>query len=113
LKNYLKVILDPQKINFDERTMLRSLMSLIYDQLQYEPVKRQKMNKILFVELRNALSHIDYEITLDSFAYRKKNGDPIILSIEQLLTVMLQYSAMIDVINDYVTKIKSQKSRMP
>lgn len=106
LKVYLKAILDPSLINPDV-TELGKYLSMIYDKLGYEPQKRQEMNRVLFAELRNALGHLDYDVTLYSFTYRNRTTS-ITLTNDQFLTMMNEYNTIINTINEYIENNKSK-----
>ena len=107
LKTYLKAIIDPEKID-PKVNELGTYLNNIYIVLGYNDEKRKKMNDIFFKDFRNALSHLDYDITLESITWRDRADTPTTWENDYLLTIMLQMNATVGVINEKVTKIKSR-----
>ncbi len=108
LKTYLKAIIDPQKID-PEINQLGTYLTKIYKKLIYTTEKSENMNKVFFKDFRNALSHLDYDISLDSIAWRKKDGESTVWKNNYLLIVMAQMVDTTDVINNKIEKIRSHE----
>lgn len=107
LKIYLKAIIDSNLINPNVNE-LGKYLSMIYDKIGYDLSKRQEMNRILFVELRNALVHLDYDVTLDSFTYRNNARESFTLQNEEFLNIMYQYNAIVITVNEYIENNKTK-----
>lgn len=107
LKTYLKLILNPDLINTDI-TELGKFMSSIYDKLGYASTLREEMNNKLFVNLRNALSHLDYDVTINGLTYRNKDGTSITLTNDDLVVMLNEYNEIVKGFNVYIKKIASK-----
>lgn len=107
LKTYLKAIIDPEKID-PEVNELGTYLTNIYKALEYNDDQKKKMNNIFFKDCRNAISHLDYDISLDSITWRNGKGESITWDNNYLLTIMLQMNATVEVINEKVIEIKSK-----
>lgn len=109
LKVDLKAILKPEIIdpNVNE---LGTYLKHVYDKLGYSQEKRNEMNKIFKVDLRNALSHLDYEFTDEIFTWYDKNENPTTWTNEQLAIPIQQLSMTTHVIGEKIKEIKSQNS---
>ena len=91
----LKAILDPVKIigKFNPRTPYGFLIDRICDTLNLSEPHREDLKELMFVNLRNALAHLDYEVDHHSFSYKKK-GEKITHTIERLPELMFEYQAL-------------------
>lgn len=106
LKVGLKLLLNPDLIdpNINELgTYLRS----IYEKLGYGDAKRKEMNKIFQVDIRNALSHVDYEVHDISLTYFDKDGTPTTLTGKELAIPIMQMTATDHVFDKKIQEIKS------
>lgn len=108
LKTYLKAIIDPGKIH-PEVNELGTYLTNIYNALGYNGEQKKKMNQVFFKDFRNALSHLDYDISLDSITWRNRQVELTTWTNDYLLIVMLQMNATVETINEKVNEIKSQK----
>ena len=108
IKIYLKAILRPDNV-FDNDTMYGQLMNHLFERLGYNDQRRREMRERFFVELRNSISHVDYEITVDEFTYRRRNGTTETLTNQQLFDVVIEYARMITTINNFITARRAQR----
>lgn len=109
LKLNLKLILDPELVNPDINE-LGTYLKIIYDKLQYDDNKRKEMNEIFNVNLRNSLSHEDYEIINESIVYSDKQGNPKILREKEFQIIMAQMTAITYVFDQKTKEIKLRNS---
>jgi len=108
IKTYLKAIIDPEKID-PEVNELGTYLKNIYITLDYDKPKQQKMNNIFFKDFRNALSHLDYDISLESITWRDRQGTSTTWDNNYLLIVMFQMGVTVAEINNKVEEIKSRR----
>jgi len=106
-KTYLKAIIDPEKID-PTVNELGTYLNNVYNKLNYNNEQKNEMNQVFFKDFRNALSHLDYDISLDAITWRNRQGDSTTWVNDHLLTVMLQMNATVDTINVKVNELKSK-----
>jgi len=109
LKINLKLILNPDLIdpNINE---LGTYLRTIYARLGYGDDKKREMNEIFQVNLRNSLSHVDYEISDASITYFDKHGTPTTLTSGELGLPIMQMTAIDHVFDKKIKEIKSRNS---
>jgi len=107
LKTYLKAIIDPEKID-PTVNELGTYLNNVYNKLNYNVEQKNEINQVFFKDFRNALSHLDYDISLDTITWRNRQGDSTTWVNDHLLTVMLQMNATVDAINEKVNELKSK-----
>lgn len=106
-KLYLKSILDPQKIDSTVNE-LGTYLNSIYNKLGYVDEKKKKMNEVFFKDFRNALSHLDYDISLDSITWRDNRGNKTTWSNDYLLTVMTQMTNTRQIVSEKVKELMTK-----
>lgn len=89
----LKTVLDPAKIigKFNPRTPYGSLIDRLADTLNMSSTQRDNLKEMFFVDLRNALAHMDFEMDHHSFSYKDAKGHIITYTIEKLPDLMYDY----------------------
>jgi hypothetical protein len=89
----LKTVLDPAKIigKFNPRTPYGSLIDRLADTLNMSPTQRDSLKEMFFVDLRNALAHMDFEMDHHSFSYKDARGHVNTYTIEKLPGLMHEY----------------------
>lgn len=107
LKTYLKAIIDPEKID-PTVNELGTYLNNVYNKLNYNNEQKNQMNQVFFKDFRNALSHLDYDISLDTITWRNRQDDSTTWENDYLLTVMLQMNATVETINEKVNELKSK-----
>ena len=102
----LKAILDPTKIigKFNPRTPYGFLIDRIANTLNLSEPHREELKELMYVELRNSISHLDYEIDHHSFSYKKTNNEKVTYTIERLPELMFEYNALSEAFNEFLVK---------
>jgi ABC-type transporter Mla subunit MlaD len=102
----LKAILDPTKITgkFNPRTPYGFLIDRIANTLNLSEPRKKELKELMYVELRNSISHLDYEIDHHSFSYKKTNNETVTYTIERLPELMFEYNALSEAFNEFLGK---------
>jgi len=109
VKIILKAILNSDKIIFKEKTTYGDLLAKCFDKLHYDKI-RPYMRDVFLIDLRNAYTHLEYEINGNVFSYHKQNGDLVIFSTEELKNIQREYiettETMLAFLENYLIKHK-------
>jgi len=89
----LKTVLDPAKIigKFNPRTPYGFLIDRLANTMNLSPIQRDQMKELFFVDLRNAIAHMDFEMDHHSFSYKNGKGQKITYTIEKMPDLMFEY----------------------
>jgi hypothetical protein len=103
----LKALLDPAKIieKFNPRTPYGFLIDRICNTLNLSEPHREDLKGMMFVELRNSIAHLDYQVDHHSFSYQNK-GEKITYTIERLPELMLDYQALSEGFAEFIEQMK-------
>lgn len=105
VKIVLKAILNSDKITLNERTTYGDLLTQCFDKLHYDK-NRSFMRDVFLLDLRNAYTHLDYEINGNVFSYHKSNGDLITFTTDELKNIQREYiettTTMLDFLKNYL-----------
>jgi hypothetical protein len=99
----LKALLDPAKIKdkFNPRTPYGILIDRIAETLNLSLSHKADLKELMFVDLRNAISHLDYEVDHHSFSF-KNNDERVTYTIERLPELMFDYQALSEVFIEFL-----------
>lgn len=89
----LKIVLDPAKIigKFNPRTPYGFLIDRLANTLNLSPSQRDQLKELFFVDLRNAIAHMDFEMDHHSFSYKNSKGQNTTYTIEKMPDLMFEY----------------------
>ncbi len=90
VKIVLKAILNSDEISFNERTTYGDLLGKCFDKLHYDKI-RPYMRDVFLIDLRNAFTHLKYEINGNVFSYHNLNGDLVKFNDEELKNISREY----------------------
>ena len=109
VKIVLRAILNSEKIAFNEKTPYGDLLAKCFDKLHYDKI-RPYMRDVFLIDLRNAFTHLEYEINGNVFSYHKQNGDLVTFNNEELKNIQLEYiettETMFAFLKNYLIKQK-------
>jgi len=104
VKIVLKAILNSDEIRFNERTTYGDLLGKCFDKLHYDKI-RPIMRDIFQLDLRNAYTHLDYEINENIFSYHKMNGELVEVNTNEINGIYREFTetteTMVDFLNNY------------
>jgi len=71
IKTFLMMIVDEQKIIFNEHTTYGRFLRSICDKIGYDDKLRNELFDTFYVDFRNAVFHNNYDVTIDGISYEK------------------------------------------
>ena len=100
----LKTILDPVKIigKFNPRTPYGFLIDRLADTMGLSTIQRDRLKELFFVDLRNAIAHMDFEMDHHSFSYKNNKDQSITYTIEKLPDLMLEYGELANALFEFL-----------
>ena len=90
IKIVLRAVLNSDEITSNEKTTYGELLAQCFDKLHYDKI-RPYMRDVFLIDLRNAFTHLEYEINGNVFSYHKQNGDLITFNTEELKNIQREY----------------------
>jgi hypothetical protein len=106
----LKTVLDPVKIigKFNPRTPYGFLIDRLADTMSLSAIQRDRLKELFFVDLRNAIAHMDFEMDHHSFSYKNNKDQSITYTIEKLPDLMFEYSELANALFEFL-KARTEK----
>ncbi|MBI5146330.1 MAG: hypothetical protein HZA84_03825 [Thaumarchaeota archaeon] len=100
----LKTVLDPVKIigKFNPRTPYGFLIDRLADTMSLSTIQRDRLKELFFVDLRNAIAHMDFEMDHHSFSYKNNKDQSITYTIEKLPDLMLEYRELANALFEFL-----------
>jgi len=100
----LKTVLDPVKIigKFNPRTPYGFLIDRLADTMSLSAIQRDRLKELFFVDLRNAIAHMDFEMDHHSFSYKNNKDQSITYTIEKLPDLMFEYLELADALFEFL-----------
>ena len=100
----LKTVLDPVKIigKFNPRTPYGFLIDRVADTMSLSRIQRDQLKELFFVDLRNAIAHMDFEMDHHSFSYKNTKDQRITYTIEKLPDLMFEYKELADALFEFL-----------
>jgi len=104
IKKCLSVLIDREKIIFNETVTYGYLLKLLCDYLKFEDSQRKLIYDSFFVRFRNATSHIKYAITKNGVTIKNAYDSSIHYNLEQLNQLMNEVSGILNIFDSFAAK---------
>lgn len=101
IKKLLKILLDKNKISFGDNTTYGQLINDICAKLVWDKTKREVIRQNFFVDFRNAISHVDYYVTMDGVFFKIKKNT-IRLSIDEFIVMVNSIKTIVDALSSFI-----------
>lgn len=115
IKKLLKILLDKNKISFGDNTTYGQLINDICTKLVWDETKKEVIRQNFFVDFRNAISHVDYYVTMDGVFFQIKKNT-IRLNMDEFIVMVNSIKTIVDTLSLFILEkteeLKKQAEEM-